>query len=83
MFFYSKGVPFYSKGFPSVVRDSLLIVREPCPQRLPSGTRGGQEREQEEDQKEVACIAQLVRVGPLMQEVPGSIPSVFCSAKAM
>ena len=38
-----------------------------------------QGREQEEDQREIACIAQLVRVCPLMQEVPGSIPSVFCS----
>ena len=42
-------------------------------------TRG----EQEEDQREVACIAQLVRAGPLMQEVPGSSPSVPCSTKSM
>ena len=77
-----------------MVRDFLLqqgiylcrfpyVVRGPCSQRLPSGTGGGQEREQEEDQREVACIAQLVRIGPLMQEVPGSIPSVLCSTKIM
>ena len=42
-----------------------------------------QGRGQEEDQREVACIAQLVRVRPLMQEVPGSIPSVLCSTKFM
>ena len=47
------------------------------------GTREGQEREQEEDQREVACTAQLVRVDPLMQEIPGSIPSVLCSTKFM
>ena len=38
---------------------------------------------QEEDQREVACTAQLVRVDPLMQEVPGSIPSVLGSTKFM
>ena len=62
---------YYSKN-PSFMKQLL--------KKTPTIRQGGG---QEEDQREVACIAQLVRVGPLIQEVPGSSPSVPCSTKSM